>query len=64
MLKNLKFKIRETQLEKVPYMLIVGDKEVQAGAVGVRSRKDGDVGAVSVDEFIKNIKEEIENFVR
>ena len=64
MLKNLKFKIRETQLEKVPYMLVVGDKEVQAGTVGVRSRKDGDVGAVSVEEFVKNIKEEIENYVR
>ena len=45
-------------------MLVIGEKEVQAGAVGVRSRKDGDIGAVAVDEFIKNIKEEIENFVR
>lgn len=62
--EKIGYKIREAQLQKVPYMLVIGDKEVQSGAVGVRSRKDGDVGAVSVDEFIKNIKEEIENFVR
>ncbi len=62
--EKIGYKIREAQLEKVPYMLVIGDKEVQEGSVGVRSRKDGDVGAVAVDEFIKNIKEEIENFVR
>jgi threonyl-tRNA synthetase len=62
--EKIGYKIREAQLEKVPYMLVIGDKEVQEGSVGVRSRKDGDIGAVAVDEFIKNIKEEIENFVR
>lgn len=62
--EKIGYKIREAQLEKVPYMLILGDKEVEAGTVGVRSRKDGDVGAVEIDEFIKNIKEEIDNYVR
>ena len=58
------YKIREAQLQKVPYMLIVGEKEVESGTVSVRSRKDGDLGAVSVDEFIKKALEEIETKVR
>ena len=53
--EKIGYKIREAQLEKVPYMLVLGDKEVEAGTVGVRSRKDGDVGAVEIDEFIKTI---------
>ncbi len=53
------YKIREAQLEKVPYMFVVGDKEVEAGTVAVRSRKDGDQGAVALDEMISRIKEEI-----
>ena len=62
--EKIGYKIREAQLEKVPYMLIVGDKEVQAGTVGVRSRENGDVGAVAVDEFVNDILKEIENFGR
>ena len=45
-------------------MLVVGDKEIEDRAVGVRSRKDGDIGAQKLEEFISNIKEEIENYVR
>ena len=45
-------------------MLVIGDKDVEAGTVSVRSRKDGDKGAMNVDEFIKQIKEEIDNKVR
>ena len=56
------YKIREAQLSKVPYMLIVGDKEVEENKVSVRNRKDGDIGAVDKDEFIKNLKEEIEEY--
>lgn len=52
-------KIREAQLEKVPYSLIVGDNEMKDGTVSVRKRKVGDTGAVSLDEFIKNILVEI-----
>lgn len=60
--EKIGYKIREAQLEKVPYMLVIGDKEVQAGTVGVRSRKDGDVGAMGTEEFIEKIKNEIENY--
>ena len=62
--EKIGYKIREAQLQKVPYMLIVGDKEIEANAVGVRSRKDGDIGQMSQDEFIKKIKHEIETFAK
>ena len=45
-------KIREAQLDKVPYMLVVGDREAEAGAVAVRSRTEGDLGASPVEEFL------------
>jgi threonyl-tRNA synthetase len=48
-------KIREAQLQKVPYMLILGDKDLENGTVGVRSREDGDLGAMSVEEFLGHI---------
>ena len=57
--EKIGYKIREAQLDKAPYMLVIGDKEMEAGAVAVRSRKNGDMGAVPVDEFLKNINEEI-----
>ncbi len=56
------YKIREAQMEKVPYMLIVGDKEIEANAVGVRTRKDGDIGQLQVDEFISKIEDEVKGF--
>ena len=62
--EKIGYKIREAQLQKIPYMLIVGDKEVEANAVGVRSRKDGDIGAMSVEDFINKIKEEIKTFAK
>jgi len=57
--EKIGYKIREAQLQKVPYMLIIGDKEVEANAVGVRSRKDGDIGQMSVDSFLDLLSEEI-----
>ena len=60
--EKIGYKIREAQLQKIPYMLVVGDKEKEANAVGIRSRKDGDIGAKDLQEFIKNIKEEIDTF--
>ncbi|EJO5349093.1 threonine--tRNA ligase [Clostridium botulinum] len=57
--EKIGYKIREAQLQKIPYMLILGDKEVEAGKVAVRSRKDGDLGAVSLEEFVQRIKNEI-----
>lgn len=58
--EKIGFKIRAAQLEKVPYMLIVGDKDVENGTVSVRARKDGERGAMSVDEFLAEITREIE----
>ena len=52
-------KIRAAQLEKVPYMLVIGDKEIANGEVSVRSRRDGELGAVKADDFIKSVLEEI-----
>ncbi len=59
--EKIGYKIREAQLEKVPYMLVVGDKEVEAGAVAVRSRKNGDMGAMPADEFVAKLVLEIAN---
>ena len=59
--EKIGYKIREAQLEKVPYMLVLGDKEVEAGTVAVRSRKNGDMGAIPQDEFISKLLLEIAN---
>jgi len=59
--EKIGYKIREAQLQKVPYMLIIGDKEVEANAVGVRARKEGDIGQMPIDEFITKIQKEIES---
>ncbi len=60
--EKIGYKIREAQLQKIPYMLIVGEKEVEANSVGVRSREEGDIGSIPVNEFIEKLKEEIENY--
>lgn len=62
--EKIGYKIREAQLQKIPYMLIIGDKEIEAEAVGVRSRKDGDIGQMKVQEFIDKIQDEIKTFKR
>ncbi len=62
--EKIGYKIREAQLEKVPYMLVVGDKEMEEGAVAVRSRKDGDKGSMKVNEFILALMDEIANKTR
>ena len=59
--EKIGYKIREAQLQKIPYMLIIGDKEIEANAVGVRSRKDGDIGQMSVQAFVEKIQDEIKN---
>ena len=60
--EKIGYKIREAQLQKVPYMLIIGEKEVEANAVGVRARKEGDIGAMKLEDFIAKIEEEIKSF--
>ena len=62
--EKIGYKIREAQLQKVPYMLVVGDKEQEAGEVGVRTRKDGDVGAMKLEDFVGKIDEEIKTFAK
>ncbi len=58
--EKIGYKIREAQLQKVPYMLILGEKEVEANAVGVRKRKEGDIGQKSIEDFVSMISKEIE----
>ena len=60
--EKIGYKIREAQLQKVPYMLVVGEKEQEANSVGVRARGKGDIGAVDVNEFVENIVKEIKEF--
>ncbi len=57
--EKIGYKIRAAQLEKVPYMLVIGDKEMTEGTVAVRSRKTGDMGAMSADEFVSFALEQI-----
>ncbi len=61
--EKLGYKLRDAQLQKIPYMLVVGDKEAEEGTVSVRSRKDGDKGSMGVEDFKAFIKEEIDNMV-
>ncbi len=57
--EKVNLKIREAQLQKIPYMLVIGDREAQAGQVSVRNRKSGDQGAVALDEFIQRLSETV-----
>jgi threonyl-tRNA synthetase len=58
--EKIGYKIREAQLQKVPYMLVVGDREVEQGAVAVRSRSAGDQGSRPLEEFVASALEEVE----
>jgi threonyl-tRNA synthetase len=57
--EKIGYKIREAQLQKIPYMLVVGDREVAEGTVGVRHRADGDVGSQRIEAFLEAAGEEI-----
>ena len=59
--EKIGYKIREAQLEKVPYMVLVGDKDIENGVISIRDRRDGDIGSMKVEEFVKKISEEIAN---
>ncbi len=59
--EKIGYKIREAQLEKVPYMLLVGDKDIENNTVSIRDRRDGDIGSMSIEEFIAKITEEVNN---
>ncbi|URN94748.1 MAG: threonine--tRNA ligase [Candidatus Pristimantibacillus lignocellulolyticus] len=59
--EKLGYKIREAQLEKAPYMLVVGENEMQAGTVAIRKRGEGDIGSMPIAEFIALVQQEIAN---
>jgi len=54
------YKIREAQVKKIPYMLIVGDREVENGQVAIRHRDRGDLGPGELDSLIQKVKEEVD----
>ena len=56
-------KIREAQVQKVPFMLIVGEKEAESGTVAVRQRHGGDLGAMTLDDFIARMQKDIDEKV-
>ncbi len=57
--EKIGYKIREAQLQKIPYMLVIGEKESQNGEVSVRSRKDGDLGSMNLSKFIQKASGEV-----
>jgi len=57
--EKIGFKIREHTLKRVPYLLVVGDKEMEAGEIAIRTRSGEDLGKMSVDDFISKINEEV-----
>lgn len=59
--EKIGYKIREAQVQKIPYMLVVGDKEAEQGTVSVRHRGEGDLGGMSLDEFLEKIRLEEKN---
>ena len=57
--EKIGYRIREAQLEKIPYMLVIGDKEIENHEVAVRSREEGDLGTMTMDAFLERIKKEL-----
>ena len=62
--EKLGFKIREAQIQKIPYMLVVGDKEVQTGTVSPRKRSGEAMSAVKVEDFVAHVKSEYPSLVK
>lgn len=62
--EKIGYKIREAQTQKVPYMLVVGDKEIESNSVGVRARAEGDLGAMSKEEFKAKLNEEVNKILK
>ncbi|MEA4899583.1 MAG: threonine--tRNA ligase [Christensenellaceae bacterium] len=59
--EKIGFKIREAQMQKTPYMLVLGDKEAEQGACAVRSRKEGDLGVMAVEDLVRKLRAEIDS---
>ena len=60
----LQKKIRDAEIEKIPYMIIIGEKEESIGMISVRSKAQGDVGRMKLGDFIDRVKKEIKEKVR
>ena len=61
--EKMNAKIRDAETEKIPYIVIVGDKEKEAATISVRKRKVGDIGLMNIDDFLNMLSREIENKV-
>lgn len=59
--EKIGYKIREAQMKKIPYMVVAGDKDIENNVVSIRSRKDGDIGSMSVEEFVAHIVAKVES---
>ena len=62
--ERLQKKIRDAEVQKIPYMVVIGEKEESVGMISVRSKTQGDIGRMKLGEFIERIKEETEKKVR
>ena len=62
--EKIGYKIREAQVAKIPYMVVIGDKEIEANKIGVRARKEGDLGSMNLEDFENRMKEEVDTFAR
>ena len=59
--EKMGYRIREAQLQKIPYMLVLGDKEKERGVVAVRNRKKGDLGVMSFDDLVAKLQAEVDS---
>ena len=57
--EKIGYKIRSAQMQKIPYMAVVGAKEAESETISVRSRKEGDLGTVAYTDFLKKLEEEV-----
>ena len=62
--EKIGYKIREAQLQKIPYMIILGDNEIETNTIGIRSRIEGDLGAMDLNDFVSKIRYEVDNFIK
>ena len=61
--EKIGLKIRDNEMKRIPYMLIVGEKEAENGEVAVRKQGEGDKGSMKIEDFAKNIAEEVHNMI-
>lgn len=62
--EKIGYKIREAQMQKIPYMLVIGDREAESGMVSVRSHKEGDLGTMTEAEFLEKVQKEVADKAR